>query len=70
LLRVLFKHRFKQGLTEEELENRRVRLLELCYDYVSQTGSLANASGLAFDIMRALNETYRISKVELRHLTE
>ena len=55
LLRVLFKHRFKQGLTEEELEKRRVRLLELCYDYVSQPGSLANASSLGFDIMRVLN---------------
>ena len=32
-----------------------MRLLELCYDYISQTGSLANASGLAFDIMRVLN---------------
>ena len=55
LLRILFKYRFRQGLTEEELERRRVRLLQLCYDFISQTGSLENAFGLASDIMKVLN---------------
>jgi len=42
-------------LTRLGLEKRRVRLLPLCYGFVSQTGSLENAFGLASDIMKVLN---------------
>ena len=37
------------------MERRRVRLLQLCYDFISQTGSSENSGGLAPDVMKVLN---------------
>jgi len=69
LLRVLFKHKFRQDLTEEALEKRRVRLLELCYDYISQTGDLSNAVSLAPEIWNVLKYAEGTPIQSIRGLT-
>ncbi len=51
-LRVLFKHRFKPQMSKEELEKRRKRLLEICYDHLSYLGSEENAWSLAYKPMK------------------
>ena len=54
LMRGIFSLRTKQQIDEKEAEERRTRILQLCYGILNEVGSLGNASELAPDIMNIL----------------
>jgi hypothetical protein len=54
LVRNIFGFRTKQQVDEKETQERRTRILQLCYDIVNEMGTMENASDLAPDVMNIL----------------
>jgi hypothetical protein len=56
LLKNIFILRIKRDMEKEELDQRRNRILQVCYDALSDIGVLTNAWALAPDIMKILQQ--------------
>jgi len=54
LVRNIFGFQTKQQIDEKETQERRTRILQLCYDIVNEMGTMENASDLAPDVMNIL----------------
>jgi len=54
LVRSIFSFRTKQQIDEKEAQERRTRILQLCYTILDEIGTLENALDLAPDIMNIL----------------
>jgi hypothetical protein len=54
LVHSIFSFRTKQQTDEKGAQERRTRILQLCYTILSEVGTLGNASDLAPDIMNML----------------
>jgi hypothetical protein len=53
-VRSIFSFLTKQQVDEKEAQERRTRILQLCYDILDEIGTLENALDLAPDIMNIL----------------
>jgi len=65
LLKNIFALRIKKDIDKEELDQRRGRILQVCYGALSDIGALANAWALAPDIMKLLQQAGPIDTIHV-----